>query len=195
MNFDLWWSLFINLIQMNNRLPLALWPLKQYLPDATGLEARAWDVGLRPWMSSSNWEELSGAIRALEFFRIHDRLGRMDADEVMVRVTLPGMLLTELYWLRKDDQGRPRRRGDRFEVLFLTRCRRARAAWSEGHYLSALDAAYLRASDIIDALRALPERPKHPLLRRILDLYDEMLLAYNERHPAEQAQADVVTVG
>jgi hypothetical protein len=158
---------------------------KQFLPDATGLEARAWNMGLRPWMSSSNWEELSGAIRALEFFRSHDRTGRMDADEVMVRVALPGMLLTELYWLRKDDQGRPRTRGDRFEVIFMTRCRRARAAWSAGQYLTALDAAYLRAGDILEALLALPARPTHPLLQRILDLYDELLQANNERHPAE----------
>jgi hypothetical protein len=194
MNFDLWWSLFINLIQMNNRLALSLPPLKQYLPDATGLEARAWNAGLRPWMSSSNWEELSGAIRALEFFRAHDRFGWMDSDEVMVKVTLPSMLLAELYWLRKDDQGRPRKRGDRFEVLFLTRCRRAHTAWSAGQYLSALDAAYLRASDIIEALCALQKRPRHPLLRRILDLYDEMLQAYNERHPGELAPADAVSV-
>jgi hypothetical protein len=140
-------------------------------------------------MSSSNWEEMSGAIRALEFFRVHDRAGRMDADEVMVRLLLPGMLVAELYWLRKDDHGRPRTRGDRFEVIFMARCRRARAAWSAGQYLTPLDAAYLRASDIIDALLALPERPEHPLLQRILNLYDEMQQAHNERHPANAVAA------
>jgi hypothetical protein len=135
-----------------------------------------------PWMSSSNWEELSGIVRALEFFRTYDRAGRMDPDEVMVRVTLPGMLVTELHWLLKDDQGRPRKRGDRFEVIFMARCRRARTAWLEGQYLTPLDAAYLRASDIIDGLLALPERPEDSLLRPILDLYDELLSAYNQRH-------------
>jgi hypothetical protein len=187
MSFDFWWALFTDIIKMNDRrgFALPLWPGRQYLPDAEQLEARAWNLGLRPWMSSSNWEEMSGAIRALEVLRGHDRDGRMDADEVMVRLMLPGMLITELHWLRKDDRGRPRTRGDRFEVIFVTRCRRALTAWSAGQYLTPLDAAYLRANDIIDALLPPPERPEHPLLQRILDLYSEMQQAYNERHPTD----------
>jgi len=190
MNFDLWWSLFIDLVRMNHRPGPALpaWPRRRFLPDAAELEDRVWQIGLRPWMSSSNWEEVSGILRALEFFRAHDPAGRMGPDEVMVRVTLPGMLIAELHWLRKDEQGRPRKRGDPFEVIFMTRCRRASTAWSAGQYLTPLDAAYLRAGDIIDGLLASADRLQHPLLRRIHYLYEEMRQAYEEHHQGSQVR-------
>jgi len=65
---------------MNDRKRLArqLWPRGQLLPDAKQLEDRAWELDLRHGCPAATGRRCPGAIRALEFFRAHDRSGRMD---------------------------------------------------------------------------------------------------------------------
>lgn len=175
MNFGLWWPILTELARIVYR-PwwLRLLPLTSgRLPSARQVEVRAERLGLRPWMSSSTFEEMSGIGRSLSFLREHDRLGVVDGDEFMMRVLLPELLIVELQWIHAPG-GRPRTTDCTVEVVLLERYDRAKAKWTKGDYLTPLEHMYLRAGDILHHLAALPKKSTDPLARRIMGLYDEL---------------------
>lgn len=169
MNFGFWWPVVAELAAAEYRAPR-----RPRLPDPTQVHDRAWRLGLRPWMSSATVEEMAGIDRALAVIHEHDRHGRLDPDEVMVRFLLPELLIAELHWLH-DAGGRPRRGNTQpVEVVLLSQYEAAASKWDRQHYLTPLEYLYLRAGDLLVHLSAQPEESLAPVLRPILRLYREL---------------------
>ncbi|GAB2687320.1 hypothetical protein [Nocardia thraciensis] len=178
LNFQLWWSILGDIARVvyDPRRPSARRDV--VLPTATELEQRANHLGLRPWMSSSTFEELAGIARALAIVAEHERRPAVvDADEIMLRVLLPGLLVAEMHWLHTP-RGRPNHgHHPPADVVLLRRCAQARVRWTDGRYLDALDQLYLRAGDLLDHLTNTPEHQQDSATRTIAYLYRELLRA------------------
>ncbi|MFI9508623.1 hypothetical protein [Nocardia sp. NPDC052566] len=174
MNFGLWWSLFVDIARVVYRpwwcrLIPGLGPR---LPGLAELERRASVLGLRSWMSSTSYEEISGISRSLAVIRAHERR-RTHADDVMMVVLVRELLLVEMHWLHAPD-GRPRA-GDRsrVDVALLRRYAVADIRWGD-RYLSPLDHMYLRAGDILGHLALRRDSVLDPALRPVLELYERV---------------------
>lgn len=161
LNLALWWRLLRELARTVY--------CDEPLPDVARVEHVAWRLGLRPWMSSSTYEEMAGIARALESIDEHHH-AQADLDDFLVRVLLPGLLLAELHWLHAP-QGRP----DAKQRLVLPkRYAGALAKWTQGKRLTVLDHMYLRAGDIAAHVAAAPQSATYPHLRRISELASEL---------------------
>ena len=182
MNFGLWWSILADIARVvyRPRWRRLLFGRGIALPDLAELERRAWRLGLRPWMSSTGFEELAGIARALSVIGECEGVRPVGADEVMTQVLLPELLVAELHWLRAPG-GRPRTRdGSRVDVVLLRRYSRARVRWVDGRYLNQLDHMYLRAGDVLDYYAHLSEVPPNPALGHVMDMYSEICRADND---------------
>lgn len=169
MNFGFWWPVVAELAAAEYRTSR-----RRRLPHPTQVHDRAWRLGLRPWMSSATVEEMAGIDRALAVIREHDRHGRLDPDELMVRFLLPELLIAELHWLHAAG-GRPRRGNKRrVEVVLLSQYDAALSKWDQEQYLTPLEYLYLRAGDLLAHLSAQPEESLAPVLRPIVYLYREL---------------------
>ncbi|MBB5913382.1 hypothetical protein BJY24_002249 [Nocardia transvalensis] len=179
LNFRLWWSILGDIARAVHgpRWSRLLVGSGAGLPDAAELERRAYQLGLRPWMSSATFEELVGIARSLAIVGEHRGPRRVDAEEIMLRVLLPELLTAEMYWLHTP-QGRQRRGNYRpTEVVLLQRCAQARLRSADGRYLDPLDQMYLRAGDLLDRLIRLADDDHDDATRRIVSLYEELLRA------------------
>ncbi|WP_280454335.1 CBU_0592 family membrane protein [Nocardia brasiliensis] len=179
LNFALWWSLFIDIAKVvyRPRRHRILPGGGNGLPTLAELHERAWQLGLRPWMSSATFEELAGIAQALETIDRHERIRPADPDRIMTGVLLPELLLAELHWLHTPG-GRTRSASKpRIDVALLRRHSKAQLRWNDERYLEPLDHMYLRAGDILDHLVRQPERSRTPALDSLLGMYEELLLA------------------
>ncbi|WP_433520589.1 hypothetical protein ACQPZ2_24485 [Nocardia pseudovaccinii] len=173
LNFRLWWSIMTDIAHVVY-VPESGCNL---LPDAAELEHRAHRFGLRPWMSSSTFEELSGISRALTIISTHEHAQLAGTDEIMLHVLLPELLVAEMHWLyatsgRPRTDGRPAR-----DVVLLRRCAQARARSAVGRYLDPLDQLYLHADELLEQLTHRPE--PNLATREIMSLYAELRRAEN----------------
>lgn len=183
MNFGFWWPVVGELARHVYRP----WR-RRVLPDETQLHDRAWRLGLRPWMSSASVEEMSGIVRALTVIREHDRRGRLDPDELMVRFLLPELLIADLHWLHAPS-GRPRT-GNRqqVEVVLLSRYDAALSKWKQGRYVTPLEHMYLRAGDILMHLSSLPDSELAPIFMPIMHLYRELRVRHTAASNASKGR-------
>ncbi|MBF6171949.1 hypothetical protein [Nocardia blacklockiae] len=177
MNFRLWWSILGDIARVvyAPRWRRLLETGGARLVDAGQLEKRALGLGLQPWMTSATFEELAGIARSLAVIAEHERLRLVPADEIMVRVLLPELLLAEMHWLHIPPGRPPRHDRPAPDIVLLRRCALARARWSDGRYLDPLDQLYLRAGDLLERLTGLPDHAHDDASRRIVTLYTELL--------------------
>lgn len=174
MNFGLWWSIVGELAELTFRPWAVRLRPGRALPGIADIRERAFALGLRPWMSSATVEEVAAIDWGLRRIEATDRWGLLGADEFMVRVLLPELLLTELHWLHAR-QGRPSHVADRSHDVVLTRRhQRAYQMFGVARYLTPLDHLYLRAGDIATHLSAQRLSDVHPRLRPIVDLHHEL---------------------
>ncbi len=175
LNFRLWWSILIDIATVvdTSRWRRLLGAVK--LPGAAQLEIRAQRLGLRPWMTSTTFEELAGIATSLAVIAAHERRRPVRSDEIMLRVLLPGLLLAEMHWLHIPPGRSPRHDRSSPDIVLLRRCALAHARWSDGRYLDPLDQMYLCAGDLLDRLTLLPDNEHDDETRRIVSLYTELL--------------------
>jgi hypothetical protein len=176
LNFRLWWPLLVELIHAAYPRRGLRWRHAggRTLPDVDQLEDRAGRLGLRPWMSSGTREELAGIGHALAVIEREIRCGRTDADDFMIRVLLPELLIVELRWLHTPG-GRPRDgTRPRIDIMLLRHYEQARSKRAEGRSLTPLNHLYLHAGDILKQLPSAPEDSADPHLRRVVELYREL---------------------
>ncbi|MFG1792696.1 hypothetical protein [Nocardia sp. NPDC049149] len=178
LNFAFWWSILIDIARVVYRRQRRFLPGAAFaLPTIADLQRRAWDLGLRPWMSSATTEELAGIAHALAIIDDHERQRPADPDLIMSKVLLPELLLVELHWLHTPG-GRVRADGQpRVDVVLLRRYSRAQLWWADDRYLDPLDHMYLRAGDILNHLARLPEESQTPTIQSMLGMYEEVLTA------------------
>ncbi|WP_063813651.1 CBU_0592 family membrane protein [Nocardia anaemiae] len=182
MNFGLWWSILADIARVvyRPRWRRVLFGRGPALPDLAELERRTWQLGLRPWMSSTGFEELAGIARALSIIGECEGVRPVGADKVMTQVLLPELLVAELHWLRAPGGRLRTRNRPRVDVVLLRRYSTARVRWADGRYLNPLDHMYLRAGDLLDHHAQLPQEPPNPALRHVLDMYREICRADND---------------
>ncbi|WP_174567641.1 hypothetical protein [Nocardia altamirensis] len=178
LNFAFWWSILIDIARVVYRPQRRFLPgVAVELPTVADLQRRAWDLGLRPWMSSATTEELAGIAHALAIIDDHERKRPADPDLIMSKVLLPELLLVELHWLHTPG-GRVRADGlPRVDVVLLRRYSRAQLWWADDRYLDPLDHMYLRAGDILNHLARLPKESQTPTIQSMLSMYEEVLIA------------------
>ncbi|CRK57012.1 hypothetical protein [Alloactinosynnema sp. L-07] len=163
-NFSMWWTLFADLAGAAY--------LGAPLPDATRIEAVAWEAGLRPWNSSGTYEEISGVVRAMDGIRDHIRDHRGDPEDFLARVLAPSLLITELVWLHTPE-GRPGRH--RVRVLLPDRYGRALNKLRGGGRLSPVDHMYLNVGALLG--RVEQAQPAEPHLVRVAEYMGELARA------------------
>ncbi|WP_280441617.1 CBU_0592 family membrane protein [Nocardia brasiliensis] len=200
LNFALWWSIFLDIAEVvfRPRRRLRRRGGNTGLPRLAELHSRAWQLGLRPWMSSATLEELSGIARALAIIEEHESSGTTDSDRIMAEVLLPELLLAELHWLHTPG-GRTRSANrPRVDVVLLRRYSKAQSRWADDRYLEPLDHMYLRAGDILTYLSRLPEAARTTAVQSVMSMYEEV--AYADAQSAaslsgEQSSSVTVVTG
>lgn len=195
MNFQLWWPLMAELLHAAypSRWPGWRHPVGLSPHHVDDLEDRAERVGLRPWMSSATTEELAGIGHAFAVLDCEFRHGQTDADDFMLRVLLPELLIVELRWLHTP--GGRSRAGTRptADIVLLRQYEHARTKRAQGRQLTPLNHLYLHAGDILDHLPSAPDDANDPHERRVVELYREMQSALPDRATSHEHNPSATT--